>query len=112
LPVAQISVTHGLHPDVSAAPAVQIACAHVPALPELELAAALELLAAELLEPAAELELLAAELLVDMLPPQLTTGTHARVATPSAVLMGVHAVPVGHAPPVLQSVAQYVSPSN
>lgn len=78
-------------------PAVQIECAHVP-LPEL---LADVLLLAEVLP------------VVDMVTPQgLVTGMHTLAATPSAVLIGMQAWPDGQAAPLVQSVAQYVSPAN
>jgi hypothetical protein len=58
-------------------------------------------------------DMLPLELVADMLPPQgLVTGMHTRTGFPSAVLTAVQAWPAGHAVPLVQSRAQYVSPAN
>jgi hypothetical protein len=98
----QTAAAHGSHAAVSAAPAVQGECAHVPPLDVLVALVVLVLVVAAVVE-----------LVLDILAPQgLVTGTQTLTLWPSAELATVHAVPEGHVTPVEQSIAQYVSPAN
>jgi hypothetical protein len=107
---AQTVVAQGSHPLVSAVPVAHGECEQVP-MPELVdvvLVAVVEVVVV------ADVVVVEVDVLVPLilLPQGFVTGMQTLTALPSVVLAGVHAVPVGHAWPLLQSEAQYVSPAN
>ncbi len=107
----QTEVAQGSHPLVSAVPVAHGECEHVslPELVDVVLVANVLVVADVVLVVAGP----APVVLPDILLPQgFVTGTQTLTAAPSVVLTGEHAVPAGHAWPLVQSEAQYVSPAN